>query len=164
MSEDELRGTLSKLLRQSQSHVGLSRAVDGFPVALAGRQVEGFRHTAWELVEHLRLAAEDLVSYCRDADYEKLGWPEGYWPETTEPPTEEAWHESVRRLLDATESMAVMVEDQELDLFATLPSAETSYHHTLRAALILLDHNGYHAGQLVDLRLALGTWPPSQSA
>jgi len=158
MSEDELRGTLSKLLRQSQASVGLSRAVEGFPAALSGRQVEDLRHTAWELVEHLRLAAEDLVSYCRDADYEKLGWPEGYWSETTEPPSEEAWHDSVRKLLAATEAMAAMVDDREHDLYATVPSAKKGHHHTLRAALILLDHNGYHAGQLVDLRLALGIW------
>lgn len=159
MSEDELRRTLSKLLRQSQSHVGLSRAVDGFPASLAGRPADGFRHTAWELVEHLRLAAEDLVAYCRDADYQKLGWPKGYWPESTEPPTEEDWHESVRKLLDATEAMAEIVEDRDLDLYATVPSAEKSHHHVLRAAVILLDHNGYHAGQLVDLRIALGAWP-----
>jgi len=28
----------------------------------------------------------------------------------------------------------------------------------LRAAVVLLDHNGYHAGQLVALRRALGAW------
>lgn len=161
MSEDELRGTLSKLLRQSQAGAGLNRAVEGFPATLAGQSVEGLRHTAWELVEHLRLAAEDLVSFCRDADYESLGWPEGYWPETNEPPAEDAWHDSVRRLLEATEAMAAIVEDPEHDLYTTVPSAEKSHHHTLRAALILLDHNGYHAGQLVDLRIALGIWPPS---
>ena len=161
MSEHELRGTLSRLLRQSQAGVGLSRALEDFPAPLAGQSVEGFRHTAWELVEHLRLAAEDLVSYCRDADYEKLAWPEGYWPETTAPPSEEAWQESVRALLDATESMAGIVEDPKNDLYAQVPSAEKSHHHTLRAALILLDHNGYHAGQLIDLRIALGAWPPA---
>lgn len=163
MSEDELRRTLSKLLRESQSHVGLRRAVDGFPAALAGFQIDGFRHTAWELVEHLRLAAEDLVSYCRDADYEKLAWPEGYWPETSAPPTEEAWHESVSKLLEATEAMAATVDDRLHDLHVTVPSAEKSHHHTLRAALILLDHNGYHVGQLIDLRLALGIWPTARS-
>ena len=159
--DPEPRRTLARLLRQSQSHIGLSRAIDGFPVELAGRRVEGFRHTAWELVEHLRLAAEDLVSYCRDADYEDLGWPEGYWPETAEPPSEKAWDESVESLLDATEVLAAMVEDLDRDLYAKVPSAQNGHHHTLRAALILLDHNGYHAGQLIDLRIALGVWPPS---
>ena len=160
MGNEELRGTLSRLLRQSHSHVGVGRAVDGFPAALAGRRVDESLHTAWELVEHLRLAAEDLVSYCTDANYEDLGWPEGYWPETAKPPTTKAWEESVQGLLEATETMATMVEDAEHDLYAQVPSAEKSHHHTLRAALILLDHNGYHAGQLIDLRRALGVWPP----
>ncbi len=160
MSDKELRGTLSQLLRQSRSHVGLHGALEGFPAALAGSRVDESLHTAWQLVEHLRLAAEDLVSYCNDADYEDLGWPEGYWPETAAPPSEEAWHESVGKLLNATEAMAVLVEDAEHDLYAQVPSADKSHHHTLRAALILLDHNGYHAGQLIDLRRALGVWPP----
>jgi hypothetical protein len=140
MNDEELRGTLSRLLRQSHSHVGVNRALDGFPSALAGRRI-------------------DEVSYCRDADYKEIGWPDGYWPEAVEPPTEEAWHESTRRLLEATETMAAMVEDAEHDLYAKVPSAEKKHHHTLRAALILLDHNGYHAGQLIDLRRALGVWP-----
>lgn len=117
-------------------------------------------HTAWEQVEHLRLAAEDLLAYCTDASYEELGWPEGYWPDGSAPPDENAWNESVRRLLEATEAMARLVEDPEHDLYTQAPAAEKPTHHTLRAALILLGHNGYHAGQLVALRRALGDWRP----
>lgn len=161
MSEQELRRTVATQLRKSQAGAGLSRAVEGLPFELAGKKVEGLRHTAWQLVEHMRLAAEDLVSYCLDADYAMLDWPEGYWPEAAEPASEEVWSKSVQGLLDATEAMAVLVEDREHDLFAQVPSAEKGHHHSLRVALILLDHNGYHTGQLVDLRIALGIWPPS---
>lgn len=160
MNNQDLRPTLSRLLRQSESHAGLKKALENFPVSLAGRQVEGSTHTAWEQVEHLRLAAEDLISYCLDANYEGLGWPDGYWPETTTPPSQEAWQQSVEGLFTATEAMAALVEDVEHDLYATVPSADKSHHHALRAALILLDHNGYHAGQLIALRIALGAWPP----
>ena len=160
MSDQETRSTLSRLLRQSHSHAGLNRALEGFPAELAGRRVEGLEHTAWEQVEHLRLAAEDLLSYSLDADFKELGWPEGYWPESPEPLSEEAWHESVRKLFEATEAMATLVQDPEHDLYARLPTAEKDHHHTLRAALILLDHNGYHAGQIIALRIALGIWPP----
>ena len=160
MSDQELRSTLARLLRQSQSHIGLERALQDLPFDSAGQQIDGFRHTAWEQIEHMRLAAEDLVSYCQDADYEDLGWPEGYWPTTSSPPSEEAWEESLRRLLAATETMARIVEDEDQDLFAAVPTGKKSQHHILRAALILLDHNGYHVGQLVSLRIALGVWPP----
>jgi len=161
MSDQELRLTLSRLLLHSRAHAGLDRALEGFPVELAGTSVEGFRHTAWQQVEHLRLATEDLLAYCLDADYEELGWPEGYWPPTPEPSSDEAWHDSVHRLREATRAMAALVEDPEHDLYAPVPSAEKDRHHTLRAALILLDHNAYHIGQLIGLRIALGAWPPA---
>ena len=57
--------------------------------------------------------------------------------------------------------MAQIVEDPEVDLFAKVPAAEKEHHHSLRAALILLDHNGYHAAQLIALRQALNVWPAS---
>ena len=108
----------------------------------------------------MRLAAEDLIAYCKDPDYKELSWPQDYWPPSSEPPSDEAWSISVRRLLDATEEMARLVEDPAHDLYAKVPTAEEPSHHRLRAALILLDHNGYHAAQLVALRRALGAWPP----
>jgi hypothetical protein len=161
MNTAELRETIARQLRQSQAHAGLSAALDRFPPELAGRQVEGHAHTAWQQVEHMRLAAEDLIAYCQDPGYEARPWPSGYWPASPEPPSSEAWSVSHRRLLDATEKMARMVEDPDLDLLAKAPAGEKESHHTLRAALILLDHNGYHAGQLIALGRALNAWPAS---
>jgi hypothetical protein len=160
MSDQDTRQIVAKLLRRSQAHAGVRRALEGFPVELAGRRVEGHPHTAWQLLEHLRLAAEDLVSYCVDSDYHDLGFPEGYWPASAEPPDAAAWESSVERLHGAVERMAALVEDPTHDLHAPVPTAQKAGHHTLRAALILLDHDGYHAGQLVALRIALGAWPP----
>ena len=158
MHTSELRETLARQLRRSQAQAGLSAALKGFPTELAGRRVAGHRHTAWQQVEHMRLAAEDLIAYCQDPAYEAPNWPDGYWPESPEPPSTDAWSVSNRRLLDATEKMARIVEDPGLDLYTKVPAAEKEDHHTLRAALMLLDHNGYHAGQLIVLRQALNVW------
>ena len=68
----------------------------------AGRQVEGHTHTAWQQVDHMRLAAEDLIAYCRDPDYEARDWPDGCWAESSQPPSSEAWSVTARRLLEAT--------------------------------------------------------------
>ena len=159
MSTEQLRATVAKLLRRSHSHAGLAAALEGFPAELAGRKVEGHAHTAWQHVEHLRLAGEDLVSYCRDAAYQAREWPAGYWPASPEPPSAEAWSASCRGALEAAQAMAQLVEDPDRDPFASVPTAEKADHHTLRTALILLDHNGYHVGQLIALRRALGIWP-----
>ena len=159
MSTSHLRETVARQLRRSHAHAGLAAALDGFPAELAGRAVEGHPHTAWRQVEHMRLAAEDLVTFCRDHEYQAPEWPAGYWPERPEPPSAAAWSASCVRLLDAAEQMARLVENPDVDLFAKVPAAEKQHHHTLRAALILLDHNGYHAGQLIALRKALDIWP-----
>lgn len=160
MPTAEPRATIARLLRRSHAHAGLSKSLAALPVAEAGRRVEGHPHTAWQLLEHLRLAAEDLLAYCTDPGYAALDWPEGYWPENPAPPSPEAWEESARRLVAATDAVADLVEDPERDLYAPVPAAEKEEHHTLRTALILLDHNAYHLGQLVALRRALGAWPP----
>ena len=159
MSTSRLRETFARQLRRSQAHAGLAAALDGFPADLAGRTVAGHPHTAWQQVEHMRLAAEDLITYCRGAAYQAPDWPAGYWPAQPAPPSAEAWSAGVRRLLDATEKMATLIENPAVDLYARVPTAEKEQHHALRAALILLDHNGYHAGQMVALRKALGVWP-----
>ena len=159
MDTSQLRETLASQLRHSQAQAGLSAALEGFPTDLAGRQVAGHRHTAWQQVEHMRLAAEDLIAYCQDPHYEAQTWPDGYWPKSPQPPSAEVWSTSNRRLLDATEKMAGMVEDPNVDLYANVPTAEQAHHHTLRAALILLDHNGYHTAQVIALRQALSIWP-----
>lgn len=159
MSTPALRETIAKQLRQSQAHAGLAAALERFPAALAGRTAGGSAHTAWQQVEHMRLAAEDLVAYCTDPTYQARDWPDGYWPETPAPPSPEAWSTSGRRLIEATEQMARLVEDPDRDLYARVPAGEKDEHHALRAALILLDHNGYHAAQLIALRQALDAWP-----
>jgi hypothetical protein len=163
MNRSEPRDTVARLLRRSEAHAGLSSTLERFPVERAGEQVEGHPHTAWQQVEHMRLAAEDLVAYCKDPDYEERAWPDDYWPERSAPPSEKAWSSSVGRLLDATEEMARMVEDPDCPLYEKVPSAGKEYHHALRAALILLDHNGYHAGQIIALRRALHAWPAGSS-
>ena len=63
----------------------------------------------------MRLTAEDLIAYCEDPKYEARDWPDGYWPESPEPPSSEAWLASSRRLLEATEKMARIVEDPDLE-------------------------------------------------
>ena len=158
MNSLQLKTTLARQLRRSQAHAGVSAALESFPAELAGRLVTGHAHTAWQQVEHMRLAAEYLVTYCIDPQYKAPVWPDGYWPEGPEPPSSEAWSESCRRLLDATEQMARIVDDPGLDLSAKVPVATKEHHHTLRAALILLDHNGYHGAQLIALRQALNIW------
>ena len=58
------------------------KAVDGIPSASQGARAEGFPHSPWELLEHMRLAQDDIVEFCTNAAYQHTkAWPGDYWPE-----------------------------------------------------------------------------------
>lgn len=46
------------------------------------------------------------------------------------------------------------VTDESRDLLAPIPG--TPGHTLFRQALLVIDHNSYHIGQIVDLRMLLG--------
>jgi hypothetical protein len=152
-----LRDHVVALLGSRHAHVDFAAAVADFPPALRGVRPAGLPHSAWELLEHLRLAQRDILDFSRDPDHVSPPWPEGYWPPTPEPPSKRAWAASVAAFKADLRAMAALIADPATDLLAVLPWSERAT--VLREALLLADHNAYHVGQLVDLRRLLGAWP-----
>jgi len=157
MKHDEiLRQQLAKVIDWNEAHADFHAAVDGFPVKLRGRVPAGFPYSAWQLLEHIRLALWDILEFSRNAHHKSPKWPEGYWPKTTAPPSAEAWNKSVKAIDQHLDTMRKLVTDPSRDLFAPLPHG--SGQTLLREALLVADHNAYHVGQLVLVRRALGAW------
>jgi hypothetical protein len=156
---DPLRAQLIRLLDWEEAHVGFDKAVLGVPVELRGAHATGFEHSPWQLLEHLRLAQNDLVDFCLNPRYEQvLAWPDDYWPRSPEPPSAGAWDASVAEFKADRERLQALVGDAGVDLLAAVPSG-TGPQTYLRAILLVVDHNAYHLGQLVAVRRALGCWP-----
>jgi DinB family protein len=157
MSQDrDLRDHLLDLLGGGGAHVGFDRAIDGLPAALRGRRPDGFPHSAWQLLEHLRLAQWDILEFSRDREHVSPAWPEGYWPEGPEPPGDAAWERAVAAFRRDLEALRDLVADPATDLYAKIPWGKGQT--ILREALLVADHNAYHLGQLVLLRRLLGAW------
>jgi hypothetical protein len=151
-----LREHLRKLLAEGEAHVDWKSALKGFPADQRGVRPAGSPHSAWELLEHTRIAQRDILEFSRDSKHVSPDWPSGYWPKTQEPPDSEAWDKSVRSLEKDLESMVKLVTDPKTDLAA--PIAHGSGQTVLREALLVADHNSYHLGQFVLLRRLLGSW------
>jgi DinB superfamily len=149
-----LRTHLDNLLRMEGAHLSFDAAVSDFPVALAGIKPSGAPHSAWELLEHMRIAQEDILDFSRNPGYVDKVFPDDYWPAAAAPPSDEAWHESVRQFNADLAAMRELVSDPAQDLFARIPHG--SGQTLLREALVVADHNAYHLGQLVFLRKLLG--------
>ena len=152
----DIRAGLVQALDWDSAHASFDAAVKDFPVALRGKRVQGLPYTAWELLEHLRIAQHDILDFSRNPDYEEIAWPDGYWPKSAEPPTPAAWDESVaafRRDRDAVKQLAT---DQAIDLTAKIPHGSGQTYG--REVLLVLDHNAYHVAEIVMLRRLLGAW------
>ncbi len=157
--DQALRDHLVSLLKGGEAHVHFMDAIEGFPEAKRGTFVEGFRHTGWQLLEHVRIAQWDILEFSRDAKHVSPGFPEGYWPKTPGPQDEAAWAKSVLGFQNDLQEMIKLVNNPKTDLYAAIPHGHGQT--ILREALLVADHNAYHLGQLVDLRRALGAWPQS---
>jgi len=155
--DDALRRHLLKLLDGRGAHVDFDGAVADLAAELRGVRPEGLPHSAWELVEHLRIALRDLVGFSRDPGHESPEWPAGYWPESAAPPDERAWDEALAAYRRHLDEMKALVADPGRDLTAPLPWSERAT--LLREALLAADHAAYHVGQLVLVRRLLGAWP-----
>ena len=151
-----LREHVLNLLREGHAHATFEQAVKGLPVELRGKVPKGAEHSPWQLLEHLRIAQEDILEFSRDAKHQSPKWPEGYWPNEKAPADEKAWDKSVRAFRRDLKEMCALVEDPETDLFAKIPHGDGQT--ILREALLVADHNAYHVGQLVLVRKMLGAW------
>jgi uncharacterized damage-inducible protein DinB len=154
---DALRDQLIRALDWEDAHVGFDNAVDGIPAEKRGARAAGFEHSAWQLLEHIRLAQEDILEFCVNAKYEHtMKWPDDYWPKDPAPPDTRSWASSIDSYKRSRESVKRMAREVA-DLTATVPTGKGDQTY-LRAILLVIDHAAYHVGQIVALRRALGIW------
>jgi len=153
-----LRKQLIETLQSRGAHASFDSAVAGFPAKRVGEKPSGAPHTAWQLLEHMRIAQWDILEFSRNAKHVSPQWPAGYWPPTEAPSGKAAWSRSVRAFRADLKAMQRLVADRTRDLFAPIPHGDGQT--LLREALLLADHNAYHIGQLVLLRRLMGIWNP----
>jgi hypothetical protein len=155
--EQALRQHLVELLEGGHAHVNFDKAIKGIPAALRGRAPRALPYSPWQLLEHLRIAQSDILEFSRDPAHQSPKWPEGYWPAAANArPSESAWRKSVADFRRDLKAMQALVANPATDLFARIPWGDGQT--TLREALLVVDHNAYHLGELVVARRLLGAW------
>jgi hypothetical protein len=152
--DSSLRQHILYLLSGGGAHLSFDDAVKRFPPALRGTKPPGAPHTAWQLVEHMRIAQWDILEFSRNAKHVSPEFPDGYWPESETPPTVRAWNQSLGAFRRDLKEMIALVSKRSTDLYARIPHGDGQT--VLREALLVADHNAYHLGQLVLLAQVLG--------
>ncbi len=161
MSDGELRPELVKqleaLLQGGQAHAGFDKAVEEMPLEAQGTVPAHVPYSAWQLLEHLRIAQRDIVDFSTNADgegYTHKEWPAAYWPKDVAPPDAEAWDRCVAAIRADREKFVGLLREGDL----TTPFVWGDGQNLLREALLIADHSAYHVGELVLLRRVLGVW------
>jgi len=159
VNDKPLREHLVKLLGGGQAYADPHHILAELPERQRGVKPAGAPHTAWQLLEHLRIAQWDILEFSRDPKHVSPQFPEGYWPASEAPPSADAWDKSVAAVERDLAEMKRLVSNPKTDLFA--PIKHGTGQTVLREALLVADHNAYHLGQMVLLRRLLGEWAES---
>ena len=151
-----LREQLVQALRGGQAHANIVDAIKDFPSEHYGTRPDGFPHSAWQLLEHIRIALNDLLVFSTNSKYVTPKWPEGYWPKQQDPEKPSDWDTSFNAISADLEAFEALIRDNKSNLYARIPWGDGQT--LLREILLAIDHNSYHIGQLVVLRKLLGNW------
>jgi hypothetical protein len=146
----DLRKHLIALLDGGHAHVTFADVVKKFPVDQAGVRPQGSPHSAWELLEHLRIAQADILLFSRSKDYVEKKWPDDYWPPSPGPKSKREWDASVKAVDKDLADFIKLLNDKKRDLFEPFPWGDGQT--LLREALLIADHSSYHLGQLMLVR------------
>jgi len=151
-----MREQLAAALDWGDAHADFARAVQNFPPDLRGRRIRGLPYTAWQIVEHLRIAQQDLLEFATNPKYCEKSWPADYWPKEPAPPNARAWNASIAAFRKDRAALKRLATDPKVRLAAKIPHGSGQTY--LREILLALDHNAYHVGELIVLRRLLGAW------
>ena len=155
-NDTALRRHLLTLLGGGQAYAKFDDIVADVPAKHRGEIPQGLPHSAWMLLEHMRLAQWDILDFSHNPKYKAMKWPDDYWPNSPSPPNTAEWDKSLKSFRNDLDAMKKLVNDPKTDLFAKIPWGEGQT--ILREALLIADHNSHHLGQLIDVRRLLGIW------
>ena len=151
-----LREHLIDCLKNANAHADLFSVLKDFPEDLYGKKLKGAPHSAWQLLEHIRIALNDLLVFSTNPDYVAPKWPEDYWPKEDAPKNAAAWNASIKALKADLSEFGKLIRNPASNLYAKIPWGDGQT--LLREVLVAIDHNSYHVGQIVMLRQQLGAW------
>jgi uncharacterized damage-inducible protein DinB len=151
-----LRDNLVKSLKGGNAFVPINNALENVDPKIRNKKANENTHSVWEELEHMRIAQEDIINYMLDANWKSPEWPAEYWPKEKDNISDTEWNNSLNGFLSDLDKAITIAKDENIDLLSIIP--HTKEHTYLREILILIEHNAYHTGKILDIRKSLGDW------
>lgn len=152
---DALREHLVKSLKGGQAFVPFKKALAGIRPELRNVRPNKELHSIYEELEHMRSAQKDLLDFALDPNWKPPKWPEDFWPQPGRELSDEEWNKTLNGFFKELDRAIRLVKDPKIDLLSDVPQTENTY---LREIMLIIEHNAYHLGKILDIRKALGNW------
>jgi len=157
-ANEEWKTIVATSLGWEEAHASLETAIAGLPADLRAKKPAALPHSVWDIVEHIRIAQNDLLDFCVNPDYQhNLDWPADYWPKETASVRDADWEKSIAAFQKDRESLKAFTAGDDRDLSSKIPWGTGQTF--LRTILVELDHASYHTGEIVTVRRLIGAWP-----
>ena len=155
----ELRNQLVRMLTIRQAHMDIEDAVADFPEEHINTRPPNCDYSFWHLLEHLRLAQEDIIEYILADAYQWPNFPDDYWPDKSTVTDLAGWQKTIKQFMTDRQKLVEIINDPDVDLYSPLPNSGKYQHNILREINVIASHNAYHIGELGIVRQVLGLWP-----
>lgn len=131
------------------------KALEGIIPELRNVRLREELHSVYEELDHMRIAQQDLLYFALEDEWESPEWPEGLWPKQGIKVTDEMWKHLVGSFFSDLNKAVDLVENEQIDLLSLIPRSNLTY---LREIMIIIEHNAYHLGKILDIRKSLKNW------
>jgi hypothetical protein len=147
---------LKDLIQKGNAHITLEEAIAELPANLRGVVPKDLPYSIWQLLEHIRIAQQDIVDFSVSADHQVLDWPRDYWVEPTEQVTDEMWQNCLDQIKKDQKRFLDLLDDESNDLTKAFPWGNGQ--NLLREAILIGDHNAYHTAEILVIRRLFKAW------
>jgi hypothetical protein len=146
----------ARLLKHSHAHASLENVLDGLPEKHRGIVPDGLPYSIWQLLDHIRVCLWDILEFCKSDKHVSPQWPGGYWSKSTEPASNKDWNDCIKQINKDIDEFIALMNNEHADLYKPFPWGDGQT--LLKEAIVILDHNSYHVGQIVLVRRLLKDW------
>lgn len=153
---DILIENLEDLLNKGNAHVSLDKALENIAFELLGKKPGGLPYSIWQIAWHISAAQQDILEFSRNPKYISPKWPEEYWPSETKPNSEKEWKSCIQQIKSDRKEFIGLLNHAGNEIYK--PFEHGSGQSLLKEALVLADHNAYHAGEIIIIRRLLNDW------
>jgi uncharacterized damage-inducible protein DinB len=150
------RQQLVKHIKGGEAFLTLKKMLIKIPFEKAGEVPEGLPYSIWQQLYHLRYAQLDILDFSRNPDYKTSRWPDDYWPEHQAPLDQAEWEKTIQEFFNERNEFINLILDPANDLYH--PFSHGNGQNLFREALLIIEHNAYHSGQILTIMRLLNIY------